>query len=386
MAITARFGVEPFPFGVTGPEGYRAAAVRVVRAGADSLSYALAWDEFETAEGVYATTILGWLAGGRGSAKFQVTIAVLDYTGAKNLPAYLVGEALDSAAVMTGFHGVIDALHTLLGDTGLDILVLGNEVENYLSTHAAEITPFANLIGDAETYAQAKSGWSSVQVTASFRHDTPNVAVTYAAIIAASTKPAFTYYPINNVTYAVNDTDPDTIGTTMFNDLLALPTAVGSTVILTEMGFPSHVDLGSSAALQAAFYGNACGVVQAIADFDGIYSAQYQWLTEWPDWLLDLLGFTGNARKFVGTLGLVDVNNREKPAWDLLVAAMGGTTRAFSSDGPTRMAEYLRDYYNAEGGDATTHLSKYLARFSTGEMTARFKAVQASALEETESP
>ena len=240
MAITARFGIEPIPPDANGDgsfsEGeYTLAARRVVLAGADNLSYSIAWNAFETSQGIYNTTTLGWLAAARSTAKLQVTIAVLDYVGNKNLPTYLVGNALDASAVTTAMRGVIDRLYTLLGAEGLDILALGNEVEAYLATHASEITPFANLIADAKTYATAKAGWSNVKVTASFKHSVrASVPTTYNAIRTACSYPAFTYYPING-DYTVQYTNAATIGASMFTDLLALPTAVGGTVILEQI-------------------------------------------------------------------------------------------------------------------------------------------------------
>jgi hypothetical protein len=325
------YGVEPIPTDRDLNSAYsdaesRHAMERAIAGGAEIISVSKGWNELETSEGVYALGDVSRIfeEANDGGVGVCFTLVILSYDGTRKTPAYLSGDALDSTNVKTALSDLVDAIHALTGSHRLKILLLGNEVEVYLSTHSSDITPFANLIANEVTHARGLSNWSTLHVTASFKWtDAAAFMTTYDDIEAAVTIPAFTYYPING-DLTVMYTNAGAMSTEVFNDLLALYTDIGAQkFLISETGYPSSTVLNGSEVLQASFTAAMLGV-PGIFGPGVIYSVQLQWLTDWPTWLLDLLGVTGNAREFIGTLGLRDSENWPKASWSFFRDALGG--------------------------------------------------------------
>jgi hypothetical protein len=310
--------------------GYR----RGLTAGAMLLSFTANWDAVEPTVGSYTLTAIQRLADelAGSTASAQVAIVVLGWDGGKHLPADVGTTTLDAPAVTAALHGLLDALHGVLGGR-LAVLLLGTEVEAYLGTHVSEITPFANLVASARTYAQGLSGWAALEVTASFKHSTAaTIPTTYADVLAAVTHIGITYYPING-DFTVQHTDGGAIATDIYNDFGAMLADLGyEEVLLTEVGFPSAAGLNSSPSLQAAFVQGVIAVAQAYATVNGadggplFHTLVVEWQHDLSEAALDFVGLTGNGRLFLGSLGYRDQNDTQKAGWPILVTALGGST------------------------------------------------------------
>jgi hypothetical protein len=300
-----------------------------IASGADIVNATTEWDNLEEADGVYDLDSVERILeeANIGGVGVQLTIVTISYTGSKRLPTYLSGSALDSVAVTTAFNELMNAIYALPGSEQLKVLLLGNEVEVYLATHSSEISPFGTLLASARDYVRGKARWSGVHVTASFKHTSASsYTTTYADIATADTIAAFTYYPLN-ADFTVQYTNAGTMATDIFNDLNAIYTATGGQkMLLSEAGYPSSTTLNSSEVLQSAFV----QIVGALGQVIGptlLYSVNIEWMSDLPDWLLDILAPSqNNLREFIATLGYRDATGTVKASWPGVAASMRSAT------------------------------------------------------------
>lgn len=330
-------GAEPFPtdYGnddAFGELDYRMAIQRTLAAGSQQLTITKDWPALETSQGVYDwTDIDRVLAIGDGDV--LVTVPVISFAGSINLPTYLTGQALDSSNVRTRLNALGTALNARTNSSRIKVIGLANEFDTYLSGHASDITPFGTLIDSFADHARGLSGWSALEVTASFKHTaSASYTTTYAAIAAACTIASWTFYPVSGFVVHQDFRNPSTIATAIFNAWNTVLTDISRASILMEAGIPSDADqcLGSEELqgrfVQAAIVLANLFAAQDVAGRPAIGRMALLYESEWDDIVLDFFGYTGIARAFVKSLGLQTAGNIEKPGIRYFRDGMGGTS------------------------------------------------------------
>lgn len=285
--------------------------------GVNYLHYSHKWSEVETSDGVYDWTELEWMLEEHPSpGRISITIAVVDFDGTRAMPAYLGAVAFNDSTVLAAYDDMLDDLFTVIGDR-VEYVCMGQEVEVYFDANPTEIDEFSALIDSAKT--KVTSLWSGRPTTVSFKAAVAvagEIQTTFADILNSVTLPGITYY-FTNTDLTVRDSNLGTLNTTLQDDILDILVGLGGSqpIIVTEFGCPTHANLNSSEAIQAQFFQHGLAVCQVYKDFNLITHVNCNWLHEWDEWLLDLFGFTGNTRDYIGSLGFHRTNGLPKDAF-----------------------------------------------------------------------
>lgn len=294
---------------------FDAALQRVKTVGVTAVTLTVYWDDIEREPGVYNPDP-NWLEIANSYYPTQdvavsLTISVID-TNNLRLPPDLADKPFDDPAVIDRFNSLLDYVATQVPDMTLNSLAIGNEIDIYLETDAAQWAAYETFFG--ETAVHARTLWPDLPVGTKTTFDgiAGDPAPYIQSINQYSDAVLVTYYPLNpdfsvRPATAVHD-DFQTLGDA-FPDQL---------IYLLEVGYPSGVDTNSSYAKQAAF------IHELFLAWDA-HAAQiplinYTWQTDMPPdsikemtsyYRLDGSGFVS----YLATLGLRTFDNVDKPAF-----------------------------------------------------------------------
>jgi len=291
----------------------------VYGAGARGQLIAATWKELEpTAGAIDVSSLVGQLDdGGDREPTIFVGLQVIN-TVAKEVPADLADSAFDAVAMRQRFHALIDALATALPGR-ITYLSIGNEVDGYLES-TGQWTAYRAFYEDALDYAHAKLPGVRVGVTGGYEGVVGARHTQMAALNTRSDVIMLTYYPIG----ADFQVDVPTITRTAFPAMLAA--AGRKPVIIQELGYPASPLLGSSDALQAAFFSDA---IDQWSQIDGSRMPfvnlflLHDFTAEECDAFGDYYGIPNNAQfeAYLCTLGLRLADGTPRPAWQAVVDA-----------------------------------------------------------------
>jgi hypothetical protein len=279
--------------------------------GARFLYLSASWAELETSPNTYAFTNLQNWINYAASNGFSVglTVRTVD-SNQLSLPADLQGRPLNDAVVISRFKALLTALAPSM-KSNVKWVNLANEVNIYFSQNLAALVPFQQFF--AAGYSTIKTANPSILVGMVFSYSAYwyNSAA-FAALSPSADSVAFTYYPIHQ-DFSIR---PPSVAT---SDVAEMAAAAGSKpLIITEIGYPSSPVVGSSPALQQAFYSN---VYDALQKLSGRVAAAsfYQW-SDMPAATVSMLvqyyspGFATSFGAFLGTLGIHDQTGAPKSA------------------------------------------------------------------------
>lgn len=172
----------------------------------------------------------------------------------RTMPSDLQSLPFDAPSVLSRFDAVIDAVAADSATSRFTHILLGNEVDGYLSQHPNEVTAFQTLLKRAIDRIHLKM--PGVKVGTIF---TANGAKQYPALFAAVNQYTdfidYTYYPVADLTNGnVSSNWQMKPISQIAADLQFLASNAGDKQFaFTEIGYSSSPDSGSSEAQQAEF-------------------------------------------------------------------------------------------------------------------------------------
>lgn len=291
----------------------------VYGAGARGQLITATWKELEPTPGaIDVSPLVGQLDyGGDREPTIYVGIQVIN-TVAKEVPLDLADSAFDAATMRARFHALIDAVAAAL-PARITYLSIGNEVDGYLQS-TNQWSSYRAFYEDALDYAHTKMPGVKVGVTGGYDGVVGTLHAQMAALNTRSDAIMLTYYPIGT-DFQVG---APTITRTAFPAMLAV--AGSRPLVIQELGYPASPLLGSSDAMQAAFFTDAISQWSMIDGSRMPYVNLFllhDFTTEECDAFGDYYGIPHNAQfeAYLCTLGLRLADGTPRPAWSAVVNA-----------------------------------------------------------------
>lgn len=296
----------------------------VAEQGMTAFTFYVDMTDLETAPGVYDLTeleaSLAWLHGMGIQPLLNITLVDVD---AVTLPEDLT---LNDPALVTRVNDLLTAVVPLLVDHGGFLLLLGNEVDEYLMTAPeAEVNAYTDMIASARTHVQSLEPQLAVGVTLTGTQVLAEGTI-FQALQPVTDVVSFNYYPLHITaddwfTVLPLEAIPDVIA--QFMTIYA-----DQPVIITELGCPSSTVNGSSPEHQAACFE---ALFEALDDYPGVRYVTVFTLYDWDeatcDLVTDLLDLGEDVpdfyherwRGYLCTLGLLNADYTPKPAWQVFL-------------------------------------------------------------------
>ncbi|MBI5709525.1 MAG: hypothetical protein HZC42_04360 [Candidatus Eisenbacteria bacterium] len=278
------------------------------------------WDSFETAPGVYRTSLLSQLVSGvrsLGGATY-VNLVIVD-TNRRRLPADIAGLAFDDPALVSRLDRLVDSVLAVARRQPLLALALGNEVDVYFSQHAAEFPAFLSLYQREVGRIHSALHGLPVGISTTWDGASGSRSAWADPLNAASDLAIYTYYPFQDGTDFLHR-PPSTYAT----DVAAMRARnPGKPYALQEVGYSSSAVNAGSDSLQADFVRRFRTHVAGSLASDLLFADWFLY-TDLPaaavDTLIAYYGFdTPGFRAYLGNLGLRHADGTPKPGWSAWV-------------------------------------------------------------------
>ena len=320
-----------------GPVGFNYLMDLVTGAGVNFYLFGADWANLEPSPGTFdfggslVQPLTDMLAQYPQFAGFGLIINVINGNNYLT-PADLDDLPLDDPDVLERFDALIDALAAEPLSAKLGYILVGNEVDSMLA-HPADAAAFVTFYKHAVNRIHLKLPKVKVSVIVSSGGAVERTTKLFADVSALSDFVTYTYYPITGTatgTWVVRPTNE------MKSDLDWLAAlACDKPFALTEIGYPSSIDIGSSESQQADF------VRKMFADLD-TYRQQgrldfvyYQSLYDLPPDTCDLSAYTipdpavaDSICAFLRTLGLRSYDTDvPRQAWGAFIEGIDEWTR-----------------------------------------------------------
>lgn len=236
-------GIDPSP----APGQTHAGILTSVSAlGAKFYEFSLPWSMLEPSPGQYDFSLV--TAAIQQASSFgmsaAMTIKTVD-TNTRAIPADLTARAWNETAMTDRFKKMLKALSAKFGST-VKWVHLANEVDLYFINRPAEVAAFRTFFETG--MAQLKTSTPGVSVGLIFNYDALRLSnQTFAQLGSLGNHIGFTFYNLDGTVTR----SPETVS-------IEVPTmislAAGRPIILTEVGYPSASQTGSSTDRQRQFY------------------------------------------------------------------------------------------------------------------------------------
>ncbi len=246
--------------------------------GVESIRLSVYWDDIEISPGVYSPSP-NWLAiadqyySAQGFS-ISLTISVLDTTEIR-LPEDLEGKTFSDPEVLSRFIGLLDYIKSQLVNVEMIYLAIGNEIDGVLGSSQQAWQEYQDFYEPAAAYA--REVWPGLPVSTKVTYGglTGSMAVTARSIYSNSDIVMTTYYPLKG-DFSVKDPD---IVLEDFQTLVDL--FPGKEIHITEIGYPTSLENGSSPEKQAEFIHYT---FQAWDEHkEQITVLSYSWLSDLPE-------------------------------------------------------------------------------------------------------
>lgn len=237
-----------------GLEGTLEAVEYTTSRGINIFGMAPEWTELETAPNTYSfqdpivnpLTLLD-----PEESRFRSFILVLKVidTNRKTVPIDLAETSFGDAVLVNRFLNLIDALAALPSMERVSHILIGNEVDAYLSANSSELNAFSTFYQEAVNRIHVKMPWIKVGTIITF-YSAATDPVVFNELLPISDFVCYTYYPVDNSNPNWQMLPPEDV----VSDINLMATLAGSkTFGLTEIGYASSVENNSSEAQQEEF-------------------------------------------------------------------------------------------------------------------------------------
>lgn len=309
-----------------GLEGYLQSVDYVTSNGINLFGMAPEWTELEPAPGTYALqefvvnplTLLD-----PDNTKFKSYILVLKTidTNRKTIPADVMSTSFDDPVVINRFLSLIDNLASATSIERISHVLIGNEVDGYLSTNPATVNAFASFYQQAVNHIHQKMPWVKVGTIITFNSLTTcpeifNTLTPYSDFIG------YTYYPTENSNPNWQMRAPADV----YSDIAFMADrAQGKPFAFTEIGYPSSPDNNSSESRQKQFIENMFEALRPYKERGELEFVYYHGLYDYaPDFCEPYAAAQGIDATylcgFMNSLGLNQyITSEPKQAWPAFV-------------------------------------------------------------------
>ena len=310
-------GAEPNPAATTdfSAAARETAQAKAVQMGANHVVISTSWIALEPAPGKYDFALLKESIDRavRYGLKASVILKTID-TSRASLPADLAGKAWNDPIVIARFQALLNQLVPLL-KSQVKWLHLGNEVDAYLSSRPAEVASYQQFF---QAGAQlVKILRPDLPVSLVFAYDTyRQTNSVFTALQGGLPHIAFTYYAVRSPT-ALNASMQRGSENAPLDLADMLSAAQGRDLVLSEVGYSSATEAGSTLTRQAQFYTSMYSAVQTAGP--QIKALNFAFLSDIPPTIATQLGTVfgaGNTLfvKWLAALGITNASGVNKPA------------------------------------------------------------------------
>lgn len=283
----------------------------------------LLWDSLEKAPGVYDLSYLSianWYYPAY-KTPIDLTIATIN-TNRLAIPADLASMALDSSVVIARFKLLLDTVFKTIPSLTLSSLIIGSEVDVYLSGNALLWNQYTNFYSSVAAYARYLRPSLKVTCEATMNGITGADSSFLKTLHHASDCIAISYYPLNP-DYTVK---PVTVIQTDFAKVISIYPDIS--ISFSQYGYPSSASCLSSDEQQAQF------ITQTFTSWDAyanhIRSIEFTWLHDISasavNYYESYYGVSDSGfLDYLGSLGLrtYAISGANKPAFNELICQAG---------------------------------------------------------------
>ena len=281
------------------------------RLGVDMMASPFKWGDLEPSPGIFKLDKLRDDLRNQANLGFTpvLTIQTID-TDKRTTPTDLALEAWDSEKMLSRERALLAAVGRVL-PSKLDAVMLGNEVDGYLSNHLSQVDGYVRFLQAGKTTLKTVRPDLEVGVVTMFTGLASHQQIV-ERIQRGMDLVAMTYYPLG-LDFSVLP-----VGDVKSHFRQMVDFAGARKLYLQEVGYPASKLLNSSGAKQAAFVDAVFNELQQYGP--RMYGACFFLLVDFSDQMVDaLLGYYSlRAEKFkamLGTLGFKDQFGVPRPAW-----------------------------------------------------------------------
>lgn len=212
--------------------------------------------------------------------KFKSYILVLKMidSNRKILPEDIASLSFDNLLTTNRFKSLIDNLSTLPSLKRVSHILIGNEVDGYLSSNPAELNAFLTFYQEAINEIHSKIPFVKVGTILTFSSVVNNPTI-FNALAPPSDFICYTYYPTNEASPNWQMLPPSN---TIADINLMAQKSGNKPFAITEIGYPSSVENNSSEILQEQFVVNMFNALSTYKDNGKLDFIFYHGLYDYP--------------------------------------------------------------------------------------------------------
>lgn len=190
--------------------------------------------------------------------KSYILVLKMIDTQRKTAPADISALSFDDPLMIVRFKSLIDNLSALPSMHRVTHILIGNEVDGYLSVNPAELNPFSTFYKQVIDHIHTKMPGVKVGTIITFNSLIDHPAI-FNTLTPNSDFICYTYYPTNNTNPNWQMRPPNDV----FSDITFMAEKAGSKPFaFTEIGYPSSPENNSSETLQKEFVENMFDALQ----------------------------------------------------------------------------------------------------------------------------
>lgn len=300
--------------------------------------YAQNWDEIETSPGQYALqgTVINplTLLVPRYPLKGVLLVIKMIDTNTRTMPSDLQNKPFDDPEVRQRFLAMLHAIAQEPSTKKLTHILLGNEVDAYVSAHPKELNAFVGLL--KESFDQLHRDLPGVKVGTITTFDALNHPQIFQRLIEYSDFVDYTYYPINGLSGGLFSKGWQMRPIAdVATDLHAMAKAAGHKPFsFTEIGYSASSLNNSSEDKQAEFVQTVFDTLETYHQQNRIAFISWSSFSDMPPEFCNGYAYAqgiDNSKEFcafLGNLGLRTYeDNRARKAWSIFVTNVGKWTK-----------------------------------------------------------
>lgn len=258
--------------------------------------------------------------------KFKSYILVLKMidSNRKTLPSDLSSLPFDNSLVLNRFKSLIDNLSKLPSISRISHILIGNEVDGYLSSNPTEIIAFSNFFQQAINEIHIKMPLVKVGTILTFSSVVNNPTI-FNTLTPSSDFVCYTYYPTNEATPNWQMRQPSDA----ISDISLMAQMAGSKPFaFTEIGYPSSIENNSSELLQQQFVENIFDSLKPYKENGKLEFLFYHGMYDYPTGFCSQYAQSQNIDStylcdFMNNLGLKNyITGEPKQAWNSFLSKL----------------------------------------------------------------
>lgn len=266
-----------------GLEGYLESIEYVTSQGVNLFGMSPEWNELEPSIGTnslkeFVTNPLTLLDPDRTKFKSYILVLKAIDTNRKTIPSDLLLKSFDDPVVINRFLSIIDNLAMVESVDRISHILIGNEVDGYLTSNPTELNAFSSFYQQSVNRIHQKMPWIKVGTIITFNSLSTN-SIVFNTLTPHSDFICYTYYPtdVSNPNWQMR-TPAD-----VTDDIAFMASKAGDkSFAFTEIGYPSSPSNNSSESLQKEFVEKMFEVLRPYKENGKLKFIYYHGLYDYP--------------------------------------------------------------------------------------------------------